>query len=266
MGRGLTLQEFAARIGEDPTVLCRIERGERYPPKQRIKKFAQVLSLTHRQLEVLIAVERRGLNPHVLLPEIPPAKISNTWIENAAQSILSKFCRVKKLAEVKLPVPVEEVISIACGLSTQHCDFASEMISGSSGGALYGGLYPDGFRGKDRLVVVNSGPVQGNRLSSAEKRVTVAHEAGHYVLHCGNRESKQLFFRFTKGPTFCREAECEQTPFNSLEYQASAFGACLVMPRERFGNMWAPGAAAKLATSFLVTESFVRLRAKMLDL
>jgi hypothetical protein len=78
---------------------------------------------------------------------------------------------------------------------------------------------------KDRVVVVNSGRIQGRKLSRAERRTTVAHEAGHYVLHWGNKESGQLFFQFTKGPTFCREAECDQSPFNALEYQASALGA-----------------------------------------
>jgi len=76
-GRGLSLREFAKELREDFTLLARIERGERYPPKQRLEKFAEALSLTLQQLKALVAVERRGLDPHELLPEIPPAHISH---------------------------------------------------------------------------------------------------------------------------------------------------------------------------------------------
>jgi len=117
------------------------------------------------------------------------------------------------------------------------------------------------------LVVVNSGRIRGKLLSSAEKRTTIAHEAGHYVLHCGNKDSTQLFLRFTKGPTFCREAECDQTSFNPLEYQASAFGACLLMPKKLFRLEWQKQSriVARVAEAFDVTEAFVHLRAKMLN-
>src|SRR5216683_7054876 len=69
-GKGLSLRKFAEELEEDFSLLCRIERGERYPPKPRRKNFAKALSLTPQQLEALIAVERRGLNPYELLPEI----------------------------------------------------------------------------------------------------------------------------------------------------------------------------------------------------
>jgi transcriptional regulator with XRE-family HTH domain len=74
-GRGISLREFAKELRADFTRLARIERGHRYPPKRRLEKFAKELSLTPAQLEALVAVERRGLNPHELLPEIPPAHI-----------------------------------------------------------------------------------------------------------------------------------------------------------------------------------------------
>ena len=264
--RSLSLREFAKEVGEDYTLLARIERGERYPPRQRLRKFANVMSLAPRQLETLIAVERRGLNPHVLLPEISPADISHDWIEHEARKVLNRYCREVHESDVSLPVPIDAVVNSACRLSTEYCDFEREKeISGRSG-ELYGGLYPDGFRGKDRLVVVNTGRIRGKELSFAEKRITVAHEAGHYMLHCGNKDSAQLFLQFNKGPTFCREAECDQTPFNSLEYQASAFGACLLLPRQQFLRKWQGMSASNLAESFEVTESFVRLRAKMLGL
>lgn len=265
--KGLSLRKFAKSVGEDSSVMFHIETGERYPPKLRLEKFAKVLSLTPKQLEAMIAVERRGLNPYVLLPEIPPAQIAHIWIENEAEKVINKFCRGVSRAEIELPVPIDSVVRDVCRLSLKYCDFADEDIASRSNAALFGGLYPDGFRGKDRLIIVNNGRVRGKHLSEGEKRITVAHEAGHYVLHCGNKESAQLFFRFTKEPTFCREAECEQTPFNALEYQASVFAACLLMPQKQFRREWqnVSGSVSALVKTFVVTQSFVHFRAKMLN-
>ncbi len=273
-GKRLSLRKFAEEIDEDFTVLWRIERGHRFPPKLRLESFAKVLSLTPQQLEALIAVERRGLNPHELLPEIPPAHISHESIEEAAESVLNKYRRAVKRNNFELPVPVEAVLFGACRLFVEYCDFKREKIPGSSG-SLCGCLYPDGYRGKDRIVryrgkdrivLVNTGRIRGHQLSTEERRTTAAHEAGHYVLHCGNKESAQLFFRFTKGPTFCRKAECEEELFSPMEYQASVFAACLLMPRKQFVSEWKNflGSAAKVAESFCVSESFVRFRAKRL--
>src|SRR6266704_1811484 len=125
-GRRLSLRKFAEELDEDFTVLWRIERGQRYPPKPRLERFAKALSLTPQQLEALIAVERHGLNPHELLPEIPPAYISHESIEEAAEGVLNKYCRTVKRNNVELPVPIEAVLSGACRLSTEYCDFKRE--------------------------------------------------------------------------------------------------------------------------------------------
>ena len=269
LDRGLSLRAFAKEVGVHFTALAHIERGrDRYPPKKRLKEFAKALSITPEQLEALIAVERRDLNPHVLLPEISPLDLSQEWIENKAEKILTEYRRVTNRFETDIPVRIERLIAKTCGLSTKRCDFEKEKeFVSRQGGMLYGGLYPEGFRGIDRLVVVNKGRIRGKRLSEPEVRVTIAHEAGHYVLHCGNKEAKQLSLPFTKGPTFCREAECEEVSFSPLEYQASAFGACLLMPPNQFVGEWErlQGDKAKLAKAFEVTEAFVRLRARMLD-
>jgi transcriptional regulator with XRE-family HTH domain len=266
-GKGLSLREFGGLLEEDHTLLYRIETGHRYPPKSSVKQFAKVLSLTEPQLLALVAVERRGLDPYEFLPEIPPPYISNESIEKVAEGVLRKFCRSTSCSDIDLPVPVDKVLKIACGLSTQYCDFQKEKIGERH---LYGCLYPDGFRGLDRAIFVNTGviPRRRCRLSPEERCTTAAHEAGHYMLHCGNRESAQLFFRFSKGPSFCRDAECEDSLFDPREYQASTFAACLLMPRTHFQNVWkkAEGRSSELAGAFGVTESFVRFRAKGLEL
>jgi len=263
-GMGLTLREFAKKVGLDFTLLARIETGKRFPPRSQRKAFSKVLSLTAEQLEALIAVERRGLDPYELLPEIAPAHIPRKLIESEAEKILAKYWRALDRGAIDGPIPVEAVIKDACGLTTKYLDFVEAKIPNPRRGPLYGCLYPDVFRGTEKLVLVNTGTINGRRLSDVERRITIAHEAGHYVLHCGNKESSQLFFRFTKAPSHCREAEFRPTPFNSHEDQASAFAACLLMPRKKFieKSRDFDASAAKLARYFDVTEEFVSLRVK----
>ena len=264
---GLSLRKFAEKFDEDYTLLARIEAGKRFPPKGKVEKYAKILSLSPTQLDALIAIERRGLDPYELLPEIPPAHIPQKFIESEAEKILDKYCRtVNRDALDDGPVPVARVIEIGYGLNTQYLDFTKEKIPNPRRGALYGCLYPHGFRGTDRVVLVNTGEINGRELSNAERRITIAHEAGHYALHCGNTESAQLFFRFTKAPTHCREAEFKPTPFNSHEDQASAFAACLLMPQNQFRKEWlsVSGNLARLAKQFEVTEWLAQLRAKAL--
>lgn len=266
--RHRSLQEFAKEVGVHPTAVAHIESGKRYPPRKKLKEFAKALSLPLSQLEALIAVERRELNPYVLLPEIAPVDLSWEWIEKKAEEVLTQYRKATDRFEVSIPVPIEPLIEETCGLSTKRWDFEKKKeIAARNGGTLYGGLYPEGFGGTDRLVVVNKGKIRGQRLSEAEIRVTIAHEAGHYVLHCGNKEAAQLTLRFTSGPTFCREAECDELSFSPLEYQASTLGACLLMPRGKFeeARRELHGAEPELADFFNVTPAFVRLRARMLD-
>ena len=126
----------------------------------------------------------------------------------------------------------------------------------------------DGFQGRDRAVLVNTGTISGRQLSHAEKMVTIAHEAGHYVLHYGNKETKQLFFRFSKGPSFCREEEVEPAPFNLKEEQRLYFHLLADVTQGPVLNAWSWMARGqhRLANQFDVTESLVRLRAQMFGL
>lgn len=263
---GLSLRKFARRMRQDFTLLARIEKGERYPPKRSLETFAKVLALTPEQLDALISVERRKLNPNEMLPELPPADRSQASIEDAADRILRKYRRAANGSEVEGLVPVEHAIKAACGLSTEYRDFAtSDSLRGRHGSNLRGCLFPYGFEGKDRLVLVNIGRPGGERLSEAEKRITIAHEAGHYILHCTNQSSEQLCFRFTKGPTFCREVECQHKTFDLREHQATAFAASLLMPRDEFLRLRSFKDETQMAVHFGVTESLVRFRTKLLE-
>lgn len=271
---GLSMEKFAEWFGEksvDASVICRIETGKRnkrYPPKRAIKKFAKVLSLTPKQLEALIAVERRGLDPCQMLPDIAPAPVKQAAIESEAEKILKEFFEAENKGVADGPIPIKDVIKFAYGLSTEEKNFAKEQITGPHSGALYGCFCPEGSHGNDRVVLVNSGKINGRRLSCAERRITIAHEAGHYFLHYGNKESPQLLFRFSKEPTYCRESEIRPGEFNLKEIQANEFAACLLMPRSQFKSEWlkVSGDESQLARHFGVTATFVRLRSKILNL
>jgi Zn-dependent peptidase ImmA (M78 family)/transcriptional regulator with XRE-family HTH domain len=262
--KGLSVRKFAEGIGEDFAVVSHIEHGKRFPPKSKVELYAEVLSLTVDQLIALMAVERRGLDPFDLLPEFAPAPVPNDAIEAEAEKALKKFGPDLRGG----PVQVERVIKSAYGLTTQYLDFSEERIEGRNRRDLYGCLIPDGYKRHDKAVLVNSGEVNGHKLPEPEKRVTVAHEAGHFALHYGNRAAKQLFFRFSKEPTYCRASEIKPSSFNLKEHQANLFAACLLMPRHQFQCEWQKlaGDASQLAVHFNVTEKFVRLRAELLKL
>lgn len=268
VAQGLSLREFAERFGEDVTLLSRIQRGERFPPKGRLEKFARVLSLTPNQLKALIAVERRGLDPNQMLPEIPPAPIKQADIEAQAEKVLNGFkSRQPKKIVFDGPIPIEEIVKSTDGLHLKQFDFRKDA-SIESPDSLYGCFYPETFRDRSRVVLINSGRVNGHKLSQSEKRATIAHELAHYFLHYGAKKSEQLLFQFSKAPTYCRKAEIHPEEFNSKEHQANVFGACLLMPKQSFKCAWVKvaGNKQKLARCFDVTEEFVLLRANGLGL
>lgn len=265
----LSVRKFAARFGEDPHALFNIEIGERFPPRKRIKKFARLLSLTPDQLEALVAVERRKLDPNQMLPEISPAPLGQAEIERQAGKVLSDFkSHCRNNSELDGPIAIEELTKSVGELCLEDLDFAKDDSMGVNRASLYGCFYPENFRGKSRVVLINTGRVNGRRLSPADRRVTIAHELGHYFLHYGASKSRQLLFQFSKEPTYCRHSEIHPHEMNLKEYQANAFGACLLMPKMRFKGQWAKAAGDKfkLARHFDVTEAFVCLRAKTLGL
>jgi hypothetical protein len=266
---GLSVREFATRLSEDPSVVFHIETGARYPARKKIKRFAPLLSLTPKQLDALIAVERRGLDPNEMLPEIPPAPVKHDEVEAQAEKILKNFeSHTPKGYRFDGPIPVEGLVKSTPGLSFMELNFERDPELGAQSGSLYGCFYPENFRGKARVVLVNAGEIDGRKLSRAERRVTIAHELGHYFLHYGAKKSPQLLFHFAKEPTYCRKSEIRPDEMNLKEYQANAFGACLLMPKMRFKDEWAKAAGDKfkLARHFDVTEAFVCLRAKTLGL
>jgi transcriptional regulator with XRE-family HTH domain len=260
----LSLRKFAKRFGEDFTLLARIERGKRFPPKDSIEKFARLLSLTPDQLKALTAVERRKLDPNQMLPEIAPAPVRLADIEAQAEEVLNRFkSRLGKNYVFDGPIPIEEIVETTVGLHIANLNFEKDSAFGPRYAGLYGCFYPESFRGNTRVVIINAGKIRGRKLSRAERRITIAHEASHYFLHYGPSESKQLLFQFSKQPTYCREAEIHPGEFNLKEYQANVFGACLLMPRNQFKREWLKVSGDE---SWLAADTVVARTCRLLSL
>jgi len=222
VAKGLSLRKFAKRFKEDFTLLARIEKGTRFPPKERLQKFADALSLTLDQLKALIAVERRGLDPNQMLPEIAPVPVKQVDIEAQAEVILDDFKRRQgKDYSFDGPISIEGIANTV-GLHIEDIDLRKQEIVGPRHGELCGCFYPENFHGKARVVLVNSGKINGYKLSPAERRITIAHEVGHYFLHYGKKESKQLLFQFSKQPIYCREAGIDSGEHAYTNYRCYA--------------------------------------------
>jgi len=272
LAKNLSLRALAKKISVDFAVLHHIETWERFPPtckgkEKRLEEFANLLELSVTQLRALIAVERRRLNPHELLPELDVTPLREQTVELKAQEVLDHYVSSRKDRTLRFPVPVVEILSELRGIRTIETNFAEEAtLAGENCRSLYGCFFPVGrfFKKQENVILVNSGAVCGRQLTIEQKLVTVAHEAGHFFLHCTDRESAQLTFKFTKEPTFCSTVGDRDLPFDAREHQATVFAACLLMPREEFSAASANADAVALAQRFGVTPRFVRFRKRML--
>lgn len=115
------------------------------------------------------------------------------------------------------PVDVDHLAEEVAGLDVQeHADLTT--VPGapalSDGQTLSGLLIP-----AQRRVWVNA--IEAHR-SSGRRRFTIAHELGHWVLHCGGQ---------AVGAQYCRSEDVgAHAAGREIERQANAFAAALLMP------------------------------------
>jgi Zn-dependent peptidase ImmA (M78 family) len=106
--------------------------------------------------------------------------------------------------------------------------------------------------------------------SLVRKRFTVAHELGHLILHLGSGPNEIIdtegdFFRTSDAPA------PTWNPERRREYEANAFAAELLMPRELIISSWnalsGPGRTiARMAGMFQVSEEAMGYRLEDLEL
>lgn len=269
----LSLREFADLWGEDHTLLHRIETGKRWPPKNKIPKFAKLLGLSEEQLIGLIAVEKAGLNSDLVGREIPPLFIPlNDMEAMAAAAILAYETKIQH--SVTYPLAPSLIFRELYGVETRFIDFDREKIPALDGSLLYGCLYPDGhfYKGQEKLILINVGELHGRRLTFPERLISTAHEGGHYVLHCSRKTSPQLLLPLSGNPTFCSKTTYRENGFDAREFQATLFAACLLLPRSEllrsieFDLKTFQEHARSLCRKFGVTRKFLRFRLKQLGM
>jgi uncharacterized protein DUF955 len=129
-----------------------------------------------------------------------------------------------------------------------------DAIEDHDEGIILGQLIP-----AQRLIVLNER--HATRLEAKEgrqRRYTIGHEIGHWILHAGAATSESLF---RDGRTWCRDGSV-----NPAERQAEKFSAALLIPRDLLLASlprapwlgWAPVYA--LADRFVVNVTPMRIR------
>lgn len=121
-------------------------------------------------------------------------------IEQQAEQLL------KECGAYTLPVPIDRVVE-KLGVTTEQ-SWLEDKISGV-------------------LLVENKRGVIGYNATHANvrQRFTIAHELGHYVLHCGHSTQTRLFI--DRYVAFRRD---DHSGDDQEESQANAFAASLLMP------------------------------------
>lgn len=266
---GHTLRDFALIIHEDFTLLDRIETGQRYPPRSKLEKYAGILALSTQQLRTLMGIDKAGLNSDILARDIPPPHIPQEDMERQATDILNSY-RSHTEAAIPCPVPLRSLFQELFALQTRFLDFETEKIRGVGGSQLYGCLYPEGyfFRGEEKLILVNIGLINHQRLTPPQLRISLAHEGSHYVLHCPKQKTNQLPLPLS-APNFCSSIDYRQNPFDPREFQATLLASCLLMPREELlcsAPIDLQNDGYQLCQRFGVTSSFLRFRLKSFGL
>lgn len=119
--------------------------------------------------------------------------------------------------------PPINVITIAAsmGIKVFTVEFTDPNVKGAI--ADFKSPMPQ-FNGEQRIIAVDK------KSYATRKIFTIAHEIGHYVMHCG--ESNDFFERDVyESNEEKKDLEDNRT---SIEKDADKFAACLVMPRDMF--------------------------------
>jgi Zn-dependent peptidase ImmA (M78 family) len=153
------------------------------------------------------------------VPWLPKARIAQM-----ADDVISDY-ESETGKRVSAPVPVEDIIEFGLGLRLAFEDLRGKLNMGDVLGATYV---------KSRKISADTSldhPGAEGRLC-----FTLAHEAGHWVLHRGFVDLSPKGGGFI----FCRTRDAKKP----MEWQADSFASCLLMPeslvREAFSRVCGP--------------------------
>ena len=116
-----------------------------------------------------------------------------------------------------LPVPVEAIAEDLLGLRiAQSWDIdCSGML-----------------RPAARRIVLNAAESPRDEAPLRRFRFTIAHEIGHWVVHCLEGKAPEL------EPSFCRPVDLTEAADRTLEREANVFAAELLMPEPAVREAW----------------------------
>ena len=176
--------------------------------------------------------------------------------EEAASALLSA---AGKTNDEDLPIDVHFLAEEHDGLDVQeHADLTSlpDAPKLSAGAALSGLLLP-----AERRIWINA--VEAQR-SVGRRRFTIAHELGHWHLHCHDVDAHARFCRSDEVGGSATEARAAK----AIEREANRFAAALLMPKElvcREAQKFNVNLAL-LARRFDVSGPAMQVRLESLDL
>ena len=149
-------------------------------------------------------------------------------IEQEAELLLAEYGeRFDEIAEP--PVPIDEVIELHLQLAFEIADLRELFGAGDIHGAIW--------INEERIAIDRSLDPAANPRKLGRYRFTLAHETGHWRLHrthyLKNTQQRELFDHDDKPAFICRSSDTQP-----VEWQANAFAAYLLMPRDMVLAAW----------------------------
>lgn len=159
-------------------------------------------------------------------------RMPNREIEDEANRFLASY-RQKYPGEWNVPICVPDILDC---LDNFYVDI--EDLQKKHGPDVLGAIF---LREEERRIVVDSSlDPEVNPKMLGRFNFTVAHEAGHWVLHAPQllaaERTPSLFSHQGYPLILCRTSKCSRKP--EMERQADRFASYLLMPRECVSREW----------------------------
>ncbi len=157
-------------------------------------------------------------------------RMPNLLIEDKANEVFLKYAEVYPRRLHQVPVDVSDLLDTLWSFVLDIEDLQKIYGEGTLG-ALYI------FDGERRIVIDQSLDPQVNPHMLGRYNFSIAHEAGHWVLHAEDllaRESGEGLFPVKSDPTVL----CRSSQKNEIERQADRFASYLLMPHDLVLEVW----------------------------
>ena len=155
--------------------------------------------------------------------------LADADIEASANALLAEYARRKGI-EVRLPIPIENILEDHLGLHLGFDDLRTRLGVPDVLGALW-------IETEEVIVDQTLDPDEQPSVLT-RFRFTLGHEIGHWQLHrelaLAQRLQPSLFQQSTGPSIICRTSQQRAR----IELQANAFAAALLMPRRAVTSHW----------------------------